>query len=347
MDKDLSDSRIQNGRRFLDQIYERFPRRDPKAIGKRMEDLLQGLCRIRREMPQESWDTFCKEVVPGHKLTEIIRQDPFTSHSARKPRGYAGDASLLDYIYGYQDLQTTELGQCIYNYTVNTPTSRAVRTRARIIARIIDRLAEEKGELRIFSIACGHLREAEMSKAMQQGKISEYLAFDQDEESLSVVNERFGGNIVHTVQGSIGDLLMGKLKHLGQFDFVYAAGLYDYLSQRLATRLTSLMFNFTSPGGVTLLTNYMPDTVGTGFMEAFMEWNLIFRTPDELLGTASRIAESQITEKKSYVEDNQRVVFIELHKALNMQASVDTNYKPKESMTDQRRAQRIEEAFGH
>ncbi len=339
---------INKGRRFLDQIYERFPHRDSKEIQKKMEDLLQGLCRIRREMSEDNWKTFCETVVPKHKLSELVWQDPFTSHSARKPRGYAGDASLLDYIYGYQKPQSTNLGKSIYDYTVNTPSSRAVKARAGIIAKIIDKLAGEKGDMRIFSIACGHLREAEMSEAMRKGKISEYVAFDQDKESLAHVDKRFGKQGVKIVQGSIGELLMGKHKNLGTFDFVYAAGLYDYLSQRLATRLTSLMFNFTNPGGITLLTNYLPDKIGTGYMEAFMEWNLIFRTPEELLDTAKRIPNSQIVEKKSYVEENQRVVFIELHKVVSSQFADKTKFRPKQELEeDKRRAQQIEGAFGY
>ena len=309
----MQDSLLGKGRRLLDRIYEAFPR-DAEGISATMAELLQELCRIRREMPREQWERFCKETVPHHGLAELIREDPFTLHSVRKPRGYPGDAMLLDYIYGHRPAETTQIGRSIFDFTTNTPPSRAVRDRARIIAGIIDRLAGERDGLRVLSIACGHLREAEMSQAVQEGRVAEYVAFDQDTESLAHVRERFSGRNVRVVRGSVGELLLGRLRNFGQFDFVYAAGLYDYLSQKLATRLTTWMFNATRDGGITLLTNFLPETAGAGYMEAFMEWNLIYRSADELLDTASRIPAHRIADRKTYTEDNDMVVFVELRK---------------------------------
>jgi hypothetical protein len=121
---------------------------------------------------------------------------------------------------------------------------------------------------------------------------------------------------------------MGKHKDLSGFDFVYAAGLYDYLSQKLATRMTSWMFNTTRPGGITLLTNYLRDIDGDGYMEAFMEWELIFRSPEELADTASRIPAEQIADKKTYLEEGGMIVFVELHKAARVRSESDIAFRP-------------------
>jgi hypothetical protein len=88
------------------------------------------------------------------------------------------------------------------------------------------------------------------------------------------------------------------------------------------------MFKATRPGGMTLLTNFLPDTIGTGYMEAFMEWNLIYRTPEELVDTTQRIPGGQIAGKSVYVEDNERVVFAELRKAKQPQHVVETPFQP-------------------
>ena len=43
----------------------------------------------------------------------------------------------------------------------------------------------------------------------------------------------------------------------GQFDFVYAAGLFDYLSAPVASALTGRMFEMTRPGGLMLIPNFL------------------------------------------------------------------------------------------
>ncbi len=303
-----------NGHRFLDQVCEQL-HRDPLAVSHTMSTLLTGLQKVRREMPREEWQEFCRNTVPKHELAQLIREDPFTLHSVRKPRGYPGDAALLDYIYGCSQASSTPLGQGIFDFTINTPPCRAVRSRARIIAGIIDRMAAKGRPLRILSIACGHLREADMAQAVQQGMVSEYVAFDQDARSLQEVETRLGGRNIKTIRGSIGDLLLGKQRQLGGFDMVYAAGLYDYLSQKLATRMTSWMFNATRPGGITLLTNFLQDIGGAGYMEAFMEWELIYRTPQELTDTTRLLPKAQVAETRTYSDEDQ-VVFVEVHKAM-------------------------------
>ena len=73
----MQDSLLDKGCRLLDQIYASFPR-DPEGISATMAKLLQELCRIRREMPHEQWERFCKAIVPNHALGELIREDPFT-----------------------------------------------------------------------------------------------------------------------------------------------------------------------------------------------------------------------------------------------------------------------------
>lgn len=323
---------MSHGRHLLDEVCQHI-QRDPLSVSHAMSNLLEGLHEVRRALPRDDWQRFCRNAVSNHELTRLVYQDPFTLHSPRKPRGYAGDAELLDYIYGHRQASTTRLGQSIFAFTTNTPVSRAVRTRARIIARIIDRLASERGSLRILSIACGPLREADMSAAVRDGRVAEYVAFDQDVASLSLVSRRLGDRNVRTVHGAIADLLMGRHKDLAEFDFVHSAGLYDYLSQRLATRMTKWMFNATRPAGVTLLTNYTRDIVGDGYMEAFTQWELIFRTPEELMDTPSRIAPERIAGVRTYHEDDGMVVFVELRKASRIRIAADAAFRPVPALT--------------
>lgn len=72
-----------------------------------------------------------------------------------------------------------------------------------------------------------------------------------------------------------------------QFDFVYSAGLYDYLEDPFALLVTQKLIEMVRPGGRLLIGNYTPNTVDTGYMEAFMGWKLLYRDHAEMLQLAA------------------------------------------------------------
>src|SRR5437763_3214660 len=98
---------------------------------------------VRDSRPNE-WRT---EVLPWIRSTKSFarfQQDPFTNHSFRRPRGYAGDASLLDQIYSPDTIalrEVSETGRAIFRYTSVGTASRAVANRPALIARKVDSLA--------------------------------------------------------------------------------------------------------------------------------------------------------------------------------------------------------------
>ena len=51
---------------------------------------------------------------------------------------------------------------------------------------------------KILSAACGHLREAQLSQAVKDKRICEYVGLDQDEASLEVVHAE---QQAHSVSG--------------------------------------------------------------------------------------------------------------------------------------------------
>jgi hypothetical protein len=57
---------------------------------------------------------------------------------------------------------------------------------------------------------------------------------------------------VEPVKGSVRQILAGKFNP-GQYDFVYAAGLFDYLAAPVAAALTRRIFDMTAPGGQMLI----------------------------------------------------------------------------------------------
>jgi hypothetical protein len=67
------------------------------------------------------------------------------------------------------------------------------------------------------------------------------------------------------------------------FDLVYAAGILDYLPDALARGLCAALRGLLRPGGELLVANFLPGSKSTGYMEAFLDWWLLYRTPEALL----------------------------------------------------------------
>jgi hypothetical protein len=155
-----------------------------------------------------------------------------------------------------------------------------VRERRVLLAREIDTVASQVDQPRILSVACGHLREAELSHAVKEHRVGEFIAFDQDPMSLAEVARQHPETAIRPVAGSVRALLMGRTV-FGHLDLAYSAGLYDYLSDNTARRLTQLLFDMLNPGGRLLVANFAtcPEA---GYLEAFMDWWLIYRDEDQM-----------------------------------------------------------------
>jgi extracellular factor (EF) 3-hydroxypalmitic acid methyl ester biosynthesis protein len=200
---------------------------------------------------------------------------------------------MMDYIYGLGDAaragqEATPIGRAIFRHMGTRPSARAVRYRRQLLAELIDRTAARGGS-RVFALAAGHLREVEMSAAVRAGRLEHFVAMDQDQASLAVVDRDYRELGVLPMSGSVRQILGGKV-NLAHFDFVYAAGLFDYLAPSVATALTSRLFDMLRPGGTLLIPNFAAGAADTGYMEAFMDWHLIYRTHDDMQALAAALA---------------------------------------------------------
>jgi len=280
-----------------------------------VEDLFEDLS-LRREEEPERWPDVARSCI-SHPLRQILHQDPFTYRAFSKPRGYAGDAVMMDYIYGLGEAgqaasDATPLGRAIFSHMATRPSARAVRHRRALLAHLIDRTASRGGS-RVFALAAGHLREVEMSSAVRSDAITEYMAMDQDEASLAVVEGDYARLGVRAVPGSVRQLL-GRKVTPGRFDFVYAAGLFDYLGTSIATALTGRLFEMTRPGGNLLIPNFAVGGRDTGYMEAFMDWHLIYRTHADMHALAASLPADQVASVEIFDDPDQTITFLLVNK---------------------------------
>jgi SAM-dependent methyltransferase len=279
--------------------------------------LVPWLHKIKRSLPTTEWQLF-KEACSYHPIVSLLHQDPFTRWSYKKPRGYSGDARLLDFIYG-QDIEdelnrTSLVGRSVYQYTCSASAPDAVRERCTILSELVDSVAKRAVlPIEVLSIAAGHLRESERSGALQTGRIRRWVALDQDAESIATIERSRASISIQTVLGSARDLIAGRCK-IGTFDVIYSAGLYDYLSDRMAKRLTEVIFEMLKPGGRMLYANFSRDIPDDGYMEAFMAWQLIYRTESEMRAFADGLPIGQVRAIDAFWGSNRNIIYVMVKK---------------------------------
>ncbi|MGX9143142.1 class I SAM-dependent methyltransferase [Mesorhizobium sp. 128a] len=295
---------------ILDLAYQAFARRKPAALT--VHRLAGRLHKLRRQVAPAVW----QKLVPlaqQHRVAEYLIQDPFTRWSVEKPRGYSGDAGLLDIYYKHPTAadivaSSTSLGRQIYAYTSEAASSVAGRERRDILARTVDGTASTVEKAEVLAIACGHLREAERSDALAKRKLHRWIGLDQDPVSVATVNHDFAGTAVEAIQGSVRGILR-RAYALGTFDLVYASGLYDYLPRATGVRLLQRAMELVKPGGEFLFANFSDEITTDGYMETFMDWPLILRSADDMRDIINAALGGSSFEAQVYYGSNRNIVY--------------------------------------
>lgn len=301
----------------LDRLCE--PRADG-APGQLTSDLFDLLSVLKEASSETTWDKVILPAARAHPIRGIIHECPFTAHAFNRPRGYPGDAGLIDFVYRHAaarpaEAAATETGRAVMEVAVNVPGCQAVRRRRDILARHIDEVAAARERPEVLAVACGHLREAEISTAVQEGRLGRFVAIDQDERSLAVAASaaNAGATSIDARNITVRHLL-ARQRPLGLFDLVYAAGLYDYLDARVAARLTSVLFNLLKPGGRLLVPNFRTGVREEGYMEVYMDWKLIYRSRSEIEAFAGEIEPDRIAGTRYFEDESGLIGYLEIER---------------------------------
>jgi len=268
---------------------------------------------LRNRVDRNVWQALIP-VAQEHPVAQYFLQDPFTRWSFTEPRGYSGDAGLLDFIYGHANVaqqieSASPVGRELYNYTKDASSSVAVRERRDLLTKYVDEVSSTHGkDTEILTIAAGHLREANRSRALQEGQLARWVALDQDPQSVESIRRDFAGTPIQAVEGSVRSLLT-KSNKLGEFDFIYAAGLYDYLSDKVAAKLTQRCLSMLKPKGVFLFANFATEIGVDGFMETFMNWPLLLRSEGDMNDIISASTEYEAVNSTVFFGENRNVVY--------------------------------------
>lgn len=277
--------------------------------------LVSQLDKLTRDLPQSTIDTTIREECLQHPLAKVFLQEPITKHSYQKPRGYSGDAVLIDYLYGLKayPASISYVGRELHHQLSNAGSSRAVRWRVHHIASLISSASEKANQkIDIFSVASGHLRElAYLEDA--ESKINRLVCLDQDDQCNEEVRANYNHHaFLEIIDQSINHVLKRKME--GQaFNLVYSTGLFDYLNDKVASRMLEILYGNLKPGGTMIIPNFLKGIPEKAYMETFMKWNLIYRDEEDMVRLCAPL-NLPVHKIKLYRDPMERVVYLKIEK---------------------------------
>ncbi|MBX3739906.1 MAG: class I SAM-dependent methyltransferase [Akkermansiaceae bacterium] len=285
------------------------------TVTRRRDDLEQEIFsnienRVVEEVlpSMERFEEIAKEIgdaeIAVHKsyvrreIHPIVLCSPFLYRTYTKPLGYAGDYEMVNMMLRNPYEGSSAFAKLLNFALLNTEPVVAHRNR---IDYLVELLRSEcvrrvaKGKTRVFNLACGPAVEVQrFLREYDESDLAEIDLLDFNAETLEYTRERIvearhaGGREtqVRYFQRSVHQLLrsatQGGEEDFTNYDIVYCAGLFDYLSQRVCKRLVELFCTMVRPGGIVIVTNVAAANPRKAWMEYVMEWNLIYRDEDEM-----------------------------------------------------------------
>jgi extracellular factor (EF) 3-hydroxypalmitic acid methyl ester biosynthesis protein len=247
-----------------------------------------------------------EDVRPLHRsyvqrhLHPIVLCAPFAYRTYRKPLGYAGDYEMVNMMLR-DPREGGSLFAKVFNvWLLQQHSAAAHRNR---IAFLKQRLIEETASAsragrtaRILDLGCGPARE--IQEFLEESVLSDRAQFtlmDFNEETLQHAaralrqkQQQYRRNVsVELVKKSVQQLLKDMVRADGisrgnKFDFIYCAGLFDYLPDRTCKQLMTLFHQSLAPGGLVLATNVSPFSPNRGSLELILDWHLIYRNAEQV-----------------------------------------------------------------
>jgi hypothetical protein len=161
-----------------------------------LPDLLRDVEETRKKMGLKEWRQFVSSSPEIRRWRYFLCHDPYTRWGVLKPRGYSGDARVMDFAYRHPSVQTDlkqsgRTGQAIYRYTSGCEQSVSARKRIDFIVCQVNKFVEDRGpkasKIYVASYACGHGRELEFLSLETLRAIECFYAIDTDSDALDEI----------------------------------------------------------------------------------------------------------------------------------------------------------------
>jgi extracellular factor (EF) 3-hydroxypalmitic acid methyl ester biosynthesis protein len=254
-----------------------------------------------------------EDLQPAHQafakrqLHPLLLCSPFVYRTFQKPLGYAGDYEMVNMMFREPYEGGSLFAKMVNTYALQLPPIIAHRNR---IAYLVDRLDEETRRVarenrvaRVFNLGCGPAHE--IQSFLANGGLCDSADFtlaDFNDETIAhtnrvlreLKNQHGRRTPIHLIKKSVQQLLkqadrVVQQPRADQYDLIYCAGLFDYLSNKVCRKLMDVFYTMLAPGGLLLATN-VDSHPARGEMECFLEWHLVQRDTKQMLNLAPAAA---------------------------------------------------------
>jgi extracellular factor (EF) 3-hydroxypalmitic acid methyl ester biosynthesis protein len=240
-------------------------------------------------------------------LHPLVLRAPFVYRTFAKPLGYAGDYEMVNQILGDPRQGGSTYIQLVNAMFLRAAVAVAHRNRIDILVEFLRKAvasaASQDRPVRILNVGCGP--GVEIQKLIATGEDLSRLQFtliDFSLETLNYTRQKIEEAAqlhkvkvqVEYVQESVHELLKRATRDTAPadgegFDYVYCAGLFDYLSDKVCSRLIRYFLSRSNPGAVLLVTNVHADNPERYGMEHLLEWHLIYRDEMQMLSVMQEV----------------------------------------------------------
>jgi extracellular factor (EF) 3-hydroxypalmitic acid methyl ester biosynthesis protein len=250
------------------------------------------------QVPEEERATHARYV--QRDLHPLLLRAPFVHRAYYKPLGYAGDYEMVNMMLRNDNEGPTTYARIINSLHLQQGPAQAHRNRIDILDEWLGEAlgeAETNGRpLTGLNVGCGPAVELQrLTRSSPAADRCQLRLMDFSDETLNYTRQRLREAAEHSgrspqfefVHESVHNLLRRASNPSGEsdehnYDIVYCAGLFDYLSDRVCSRLMRLFFQWIRPGGRVMVTNVHPSNPAFYRMEHILEWYLIYRDEDHM-----------------------------------------------------------------
>ncbi len=265
------------------------------------------------------------------QLHSLVMCSPFAYRTFHKPLGYAGDYEMVNMILREPLEGNSFYAQVLNSWFLQQWPAEAHRNR---IKYLTTRLGEEalRGErrrrpVRVLNLGCGPAHEIELFLAASAlSDHTEFTLWDFNDETVAHTGQRLEeARQKHTRQTRIQIVkksIQQVFKESGraqtqtdtaQYDYIYCAGLFDYLTDKTCRQLMSIFYRWLAPDGLLLITNVVACKPFQHMLEFLLDWHLIYR--DTTQGRALIPPEALSSDCRVYRDDTEVNLIVEVRKS--------------------------------